>query len=441
MTKSKTFLFILAVWVISFGVASVTCAQTQGQSPEQSAQTAAQPPTQPVAPAPPTASVPEPPAAPSAPPAVTQQQTPVPTPAKAPEKKPRNLAEAIQLGIETGALKADAAPGYLGIPGAPSPSLILAFLWAVWVGWIFSTVGAFGGIMAGVGHITVFGLGDYARSFKQSSPYLNKLVTDSIRVSNQYLVGLSAAISTLNYYKMGRIVLPLGIALGLGSVFGASAIPWLSAGKINLSQYQGYFGLIVFVLGGFLIYELTPTGTKSKQAAKAAARAFEQSIKEKKTEAEIAAMGVKVNSFSLTEVSFSFFGVQFKFNPVWPFIGGIIISAISSFIGVGGGFLYVPFLTSVTGLPMYIVAGTSALTVLISMVTSIFNYMMAGALVSWSLVGVEMLGIFTGSIVGPKTSKFIPEKGLKILFIILAIYTGLGYFSKGFFGKSWVPGI
>jgi uncharacterized protein len=436
--KWRFFLFILAVWMISIGTVTVSWAQTQGQSSEQSAQPAPQPPAQTVAPAPPAASAP---AAPAAPPAVTQQQAPAPAPAKAPERKPKSLAEAIQFAKEDGVLKADAPPGYLGLPGGPSPSLILGFLWAVWVGWIFSTVGAFGGVMAGVGHITVFGLGDYARSFKQSSPYLNKALTDSIRVSNQYLVGLSAAISTLNYYKMGRIVLPLGIALGLGSIFGATAIPWLTAGKINLSQYQGYFGLIVFILGGFLIYEMTPTGAKSKQAARAAAKAFEQSIKEKKTEAEIAAMGVKVKSFSLAQVSFSFFGVEFKFNPLWPFIGGVVISAISSFIGVGGGFLYVPFLTSVTGLPMYIVAGTSALTVLISMVTSIFNYMLAGALVSWSFVGVEMLGIFAGSVIGPKTSKYIPEKGLKILFIILAIYTGLGYFSKGFFGTSWVPGI
>ena len=48
-------------------------------------------------------------------------------------------------------------------------------------------------------------------------------------------------------------------------------------------------------------------------------------------------------------------------------------TAISSFIGVGGGFLYVPFLTSVVGLPMFIVAGTSALAVLVSMVISIFS--------------------------------------------------------------------
>lgn len=357
----------------------------------------------------------------------------------APMPEPTSLAEAIAQGKAQGFLKSDAPEGYLGIPGAPAPGVVLAFLWAVWVGWIFSTVGAFGGIMAGVGHLTVFGLGDYAKSFKKTSPFINKLVTDSIRVSNQYLVGLSAAISSLNYYRLGRIVLPLGIALGIGSVIGATAIPWLTAGKIKLSQYQGFFGLIVLLLGGFLIYEMTPRGQRSKKEAKAAAQAFEKSIKEKKSAAEIAASGVKVSQFSVSKVTFTFFGVEFSFNPLWPLLGGIGIAAISSFIGVGGGFLYVPFLTSVTGLPMYIVAGTSALTVLISMITSIINYMAAGALVSWSLVGVELVGIFVGSMIGPRTSKYIPEKWLKVLFIVLAIYTGIRYFSKGFFGQSWVP--
>ena len=41
---------------------------------------------------------------------------------------------------------------------------------------IFSTVGAFGGIMAGVGHITIFGLGDYAKSFKSTNSIMNNLL-------------------------------------------------------------------------------------------------------------------------------------------------------------------------------------------------------------------------------------------------------------------------
>ena len=150
-------------------------------------------------------------------------------------------------------------PGFLGIPGAPVPNFILGLLWAVWVGWIFSTVGAFGGIMAGVGHITIFGLADYAKAFGKGNP-VNNLLTDSIRVSNQWLVGLSGVISSFNYYRMGRLVAPLGICLAIGGVGGSWLVPELTAGKISLRAYIGYFGLIVFILGLFLIYVVTPKG-------------------------------------------------------------------------------------------------------------------------------------------------------------------------------------
>jgi len=125
-------------------------------------------------------------------------------------------------------VKAGEEPGYLGIPGAPSPNVIVGLLWAIWVGWIFSTVGAFGGIMAGVGHITIFGMADYAKAFGKGNP-VNTLLTDSIRVSNQWLVGLSGAISSFNYYRMGRLVAPLGICLAIGGVGGSWLVPELTA--------------------------------------------------------------------------------------------------------------------------------------------------------------------------------------------------------------------
>ncbi len=114
-------------------------------------------------------------------------------------------------GNRKGQIDPSGPAGYLGIPGGLQINLIVAFIWAVWVGWVFSTVGAFGGILAGVGHISVFGLGDYAKSFKDTSPGLNKFITDSVRVSNQWLVGLSALVSSVNYGRQKR----LGIALGV----------------------------------------------------------------------------------------------------------------------------------------------------------------------------------------------------------------------------------
>ncbi|HDI60437.1 MAG TPA: sulfite exporter TauE/SafE family protein [Desulfobacteraceae bacterium] len=389
----------------------------------------------------------------------------------------KSLADDTHAANTRKVIKPGEEPGFLGIPGAPQTNLLLGLIWAIWVGWIFSTVGAFGGIMAGVGHITIFGLADYAKAFGKGNP-VNNLLTDSIRVSNQWLVGFSGLISSFNYYRMGRLVAPLGVCLAIGGVGGSWLVPELTAGKISLKAYIGYFGLIVFVLGCFLIYEITPRGAARKKEAKAAAQAFEKAIREKTDTSD---QGVKiiegsykfmwiavalvvlsalwinllntarwvpyvmvlvawVLTFMVGTIRFTFFGQEFKFQAWIPMVGGIFIAAIASFLGVGGGFLYVPFLTSVAGLPMFLVAGTSALCVLVGMIVSIFSYMVGkGVVVAWGLIGVELIGIFIGSMIGPRTSKYIPEKVLKIIFIVLAFYVGLRYTTKGFLGHSIVP--
>jgi uncharacterized membrane protein YfcA len=341
------------------------------------------------------------------------------------------IAKAPQ-GTEEGQIDPKAAPEFLGIPGAPDVSLIVGFLWAIWVGWIFSTVGAFGGIMAGVGHMTIYGLGSYAKTFTTTAPELNKFVTDSIRVSNQWLVGLAALVSSINYARQKRLVTALGFFLGIGALFATLLVVFTTAGKIKFSQYQGWFGLCVFVIGGFMIYEMTPWGQKSKKEAQESAKAFEASIKEKK---EIKDQGIKTLKWGLVKTQFSFFGQTFTFSPIWAFLGGFFISCVASFLGVGGGFLYVPFLASVVGLPMFVVAGTSALSVLIGMIFAIFNFMvLKGVQVYWPMIGAELVGIFIGAMIGPRTGKYIPNKVLKGIFIVLAIFIGLRYTLRGFFG-------
>ncbi len=370
------------------------------------------------------------------PPLLMSQETPTST---AQLELPGKLGEEVNrtpVGTEPGYINLQAEKGFAGIPGAPHINYVVAFLWAIWVGWIFTTVGAFGGIMAGVGHLTILGIGVYAAGFKTTNPDLNALLTDTIRTSNQFLVGLAALISTYSFFRMKRLVVPLGLALGLGSVSGGLLIPWLTAGKIQLSQYIGWFGLAVLVIGGFIFYSTTERSRSSKSKANEAAKKFQKAMKE---QGASDAQGVKISSFGLTATTFSFYGTEFTFNPLLAVFGGMVIASIASFLGIGGGFLYVPFLTSVIGLPMYIVAGTSALAVLLSMLASIYSFLGAGTFISWGLVGVEMAGVAVGAFIGPKTQKYIPEKWLKWIFVVLAIYVGVKYFSKGFFGQSWLP--
>jgi uncharacterized protein len=346
-------------------------------------------------------------------------------------------------GTGAGEINMDAPAGFMGIPGAPSHFWLWYILWGTWVGWIFSSVGAFGGVMAGVGHISVFGLSDYASTFNKTNLPLNKLLTDSIRTCNQYLVGISALISSFSYYRMGRLVLPLGLCMALGGILAGYLVPLLTVGKMDVSLYVGFFGIIVFAVAFVLFYETTERGQAKRKAAQAATKAFEAAhIKKTSDVSDEHARGVHVTHWSLLKIRFTFYGQEFSFNTIWPLLGGFVINGISALIGVGGGFLYVPFLTSVTKLPMFIVAGTSALAVLVGMIINIFNMMVVRQVpVDFLLISTELIGVAIGSVLGPITSKKIPEVWLKRLFIVLAIYVGIGYLTKGFMGKSILPGM
>ena len=175
------------------------------------------------------------------PPAAAPAPAPKPVAAPGTTSKLQAALALTPKGTGKGEINPDAPKGFMGIPGAPSHFWLWYILWGIWVGWIFSSVGAFGGVMAGVGHISVFGLSDYASTFKKTSPTLNKLLTDSIRTSNQYLVGLSALISSFTYYRMGRLVLPLGLCLAVGGILAGYLVPMLDRGQNGRQPLRGLF--------------------------------------------------------------------------------------------------------------------------------------------------------------------------------------------------------
>ncbi|HWR02534.1 MAG TPA: sulfite exporter TauE/SafE family protein, partial [Humidesulfovibrio sp.] len=192
----------------------------------------------------------------------------------------------------------------------------------------------------------------------------------------------------------------------------------------------------------WLFYETTPGAQKKKKTAKEAAKAFEDAVKKQKCGEDMTGcdIGLKIQKFTASTCEFTFYGVPFRFNPLLPFLGGVVISAAAAFLGVGGGFLLVPFLTSVTQLPMYLAAGTSALAVLVGMVTSIITLMGKGTPIEWHLIGLELVGITVGSIVGPMTSKYLSDSLMKRIFIVLSLYIGIGYLLAGFYGIK-IPGV
>jgi uncharacterized membrane protein YfcA len=155
-----------------------------------------------------------------------------------------------------------------------------------------------------------------------------------------------------------------------------------------------------------------------------AAEAFERQVKQG---GDVREMGVRLLQVSWARIVVRFGNEQFAYRPWQPVIAGMAIAVLSSALGVGGGFLLVPFMSIIMRLPMYVIAGTSALAILLHSITSIGNYLRMGVGLDYPLLGFLLAGVIVGSAVGPVASRYLPEKILRVLLCLVLIFIGLRY--------------
>ncbi len=285
----------------------------------------------------------------------------------------------------------------------------LPLLWGVLVGLVFSTVGAAGGILASVGLISVMGLQD---------PNLVKPMAQALTLA-------TPLIAVPGYYRQGRIVFSLAFILGAGGIVGALIGSTLSATYLtDIDVFKSVFGVLILgialqVLSRLFGHKQKP-GTRSERAA----AAFEGLVRDGGSTRTI---GVRHRHFSLQRIRFAFAGEQFEYAPWAPFLAGAGIAVLSSALGVGGGFLLVPFMVLLLGLPMFLVAGTAALAIAFSSVTSIGNYIRLGVELDVPLLLLLLAGTVAGAWIGPRLSRHLHERWLQAILGLVLLLIGIRY--------------
>lgn len=248
---------------------------------------------------------------------------------------------------------------------------LLAFGWCVLCGFLMSMGAGGGGILAGIGHISILGVGD----------------PNMIKVVNQILEFTSRLVSVPLYYRQKRLVWSFALAFGSGSAFGAIAGSWVSKTWLSdMSAYRAAFGLLVAGVACRVLWE-----GWGKRAARSAGTA------------------------------------RPDYNRPVAALGGFFISFIGALIGVGGGFLVTPFMTTVLLFPVYLAVGTGLLALMIPLTVSVLTYLALQVGVDWSLVAFEVPGILAGSFLGPLLNRYMNEKALKTFVAIVLLAIGLYY--------------
>ena len=114
---------------------------------------------------------------------------------------------------------------------------------------------------------------------------------------------------------------------------------------------------------------------------------------------------------------------------------GLVAGLASGYVGVGGGFIMVPLMLSIIGIPMRKASGTSLIAVMILAIPGDIEQAIIGNINYLAGIAV-VVGSIPGAVLGARLVTKVPERALRILFgcflIVAAVMLALNEF--GIFG-------
>jgi uncharacterized membrane protein YfcA len=94
---------------------------------------------------------------------------------------------------------------------------------------------------------------------------------------------------------------------------------------------------------------------------------------------------------------------------------GVAVGLISGLVGAGGGFLLVPALALLAGLPMPIAVGTSLVVISMQSFAGFAGHLTAGQ-IDWRLAGLITAAAVVGALIGGRLVSRVPANTLRTLF-------------------------
>ena len=115
-----------------------------------------------------------------------------------------------------------------------------------------------------------------------------------------------------------------------------------------------------------------------------------------------------------------------------PFITvtGAAVGLLTGFVGVGGGFMYVPALTALVGIPMKEAVGTSLVLIVLSCTAGFLRYM-GDVTLDWQAIAVFTGLAFVGVAAGSRLIPYLSQQALKRVFAALLLAMGMLVMLRG----------
>lgn len=204
-----------------------------------------------------------------------------------------------------------------------------------------------------------------------------------------FIVGSTALVGGIFYLKKGEVDLKTGFIFAVPSFIGvyltrAYVVPSLPDPVFSAGAFVFSKSLLIMLVFAVLMLAASVSMIKTKKNTEV-----------KKTEIS-----------SMNKILFIA-------------IEGLVVGAVTGFVGAGGGFLIIPALVILVGMPMKLAVGTSLFIIAAKSLIGFIGDLQQHAIIDWQMIltitGIAVIGLF----IGMSLSKKFSEKGLK---------KGFGYF-------------
>lgn len=291
---------------------------------------------------------------------------------------------------------------------------------AILVGTYFSMIGAAGGML----------MAAFQALIVQTAGPVGINAANVLRPSNMALTLFSPLGSFYRYAVVERrVAWPVGISFGVGIFIGSIWLGKYVTAFLPMQAYKEWLAILVVLMGIQTLRELSPKAMEKRKAIKAMVKKFNEEVAKAKAEGRAAEMGkIEPVKSSLTDYRFKFWGEEFSINPLLFGLLGLGIGVVSRSFGIGGGFLLVPAMTTLGGLPMYVAVPISLIGTCFSSIGAFLGYLLNGYLPDLWLAISIIIGGFVGGMLGSRCQKLLSEKALKIVLAITLFFLFFRFF-------------
>ena len=244
------------------------------------------------------------------------------------------------------------------------------------------------------------------------------------------------------HHSMGNIDWKLGLISVIVSIFGFEG-----GSKVVLAlEKSGNAGIIirwcyvVFLtgLGGFMFYDYFVLQKKQR---------IVDNKDDGKTNSDLQPGRNKIAE-KLYDIKIppliSFPMSQIESVSLWIIITIFLFTGFfSGLLGIGGGFIIMPTLVYLIGLPTIMAVGTTLITVFFSSAYGCFIYAANGRVEIVAAI-ILLVGASIGAQIGATAVKYIKGYGIRLLFAIMILFAGLSVITEQFFklsGRSFFQAI